>query len=127
MKVYRLERRGIGPYVGRCGFNRSPRRLSRHKAKKIEHISKQLPERTIVRKCKRHWAAVQNNYLFGAPSREALKAYFRYNLQSYFAQGYKIRVYEVPNDRVLHMGDEVAFPVEYHKFKTVKKMKSQIP
>ena len=125
MKVYRLERHGIGPYVGRCGFARSRMYLSKRKRKKLDHAANQTPERK--NKSKRHWEAVRKDYLFGAPSREALKSYFLYNLQGYFAQGYKIRVYDVPNDKVIHMGNEVAFPVEYHKFKTVKKMKSHLP
>lgn len=63
---------------------------------------------------KDHWSkhteATNSGYIFGAKSKELLKAYFSYNLKPYFADGYRIKTYDIPDDLVINMGHEVAFP-----------------
>jgi hypothetical protein len=119
MKVYRLEKKGIGPYMGR---SQRIMYVSGKKWKRTEHVRNQHPMKKDWTGT--HYQAVRNkDYLFGTSSKELLKAYFGYSLAPLFKQGYKIKVYEVPAHEVLDMGQEVAFPVQYHKLKTVKRVK----
>lgn len=124
MKVYRLERNGFGPFISST-YYRLPHKASKHKRKRVAHELSQAGEGK--NRAHRHWKAVYNDYLFGAPTKELLKAYFGYDLKRFFALGYKIKVYEVPSNLVIHMGNEVAFPVKYHKFRTVRKLKKHMP
>lgn len=122
MKIYRLERNGIGPFVDYV-----PRKLAtnKKKSKRMNHTFAQVETPKHIMNI--HMAAVQNrDHLFGTPSKELLKAYFGYNLAPFFKQGFKIHTYEVPDHEVKHMGIEVAFPVKYHKFKTIKKLEQKV-
>ena len=112
MRVYRLERNGIGPFSQ--GDARYPV-SSLKKSKRAQHIQNQTIEHYSDIKLS---TRVSNKYLYGASSKEMLKAYFRYNLQHYFKKGYRIKSYEVPKKFVIDFGPELAFPVRYHKLKT---------
>jgi len=121
MKVYRLERKGIGPFVGRSPMVRT---VSKKKYKRTMHVRRQATVKENW--AETHYQAVKNKeYMFGAKTKELLKAYFGFTLKPMFAAGYKIKVYEVPDEEVLDMGLEVAFPVKYHKLKTVNRVKQQ--
>lgn len=122
MRVYRLEKRGIGPFV-----NREARWLIKNakKQKRASHASYQ--HKPTNRWLQKHTQAIYDGeYLFGARTKESLKAYFGYNLKHYFKQGYRIKTYEVPRYDVIDMGGEVAFHVKHHKLRTVKKIEKHL-
>lgn len=121
MIVYRLEKKGIGPFIGRTCYYQV---LNPKKAKRQQHVLNQC--RYPKNRYNLHYDATRNgDHMFGTVNKELLKAYFGYNLKPYFKQGYRIKAYNVPDDKVLNMGNEVAFPVKYHKLKNVKKVKLQ--
>lgn len=91
----------------------------------MNHIQNQAHIKDKV-KLKRHQEAVTNGYMFGATSRDLLKTYFSYNLKFYFSQGFRVKVYIVPDDEVIKMGNEAAFPVKYHHLKTTKNVEKRI-
>jgi hypothetical protein len=120
MKVYRLERNGIGPFIDYV-----PRKfkLTNGKSRRARHVFSQVKPPKDSHD--RHMMAVRDSdHVFGTPSKELLKAYFGYSLKEFFRQGFRIHTYEVPDDKVIHMGYEVAFPVQYHKFKTYKRLEA---
>lgn len=118
MKVYRLERNGIGPFIDYV-----PRKytLTKGKERRAKHVFAQVVQPRDASEI--HMEAIkEHDHVFGTASKELLKAYFGYNLRDFFKQGFKIKTYEVPEDKVLNMGYEVAFPVTYHKFRTFKRL-----
>lgn len=70
-----------------------------------------------------HTAHSKKKYMYGCKSKEQLRAYFGGNFKLLFKNGYRIKRYSVPDEEVLDMVVEVAFPVKYHKLQTVKKVK----
>lgn len=125
MIVYRFERNGIGPYVtpdARVTSNMLfyYNRLSKHKAKKTRIFREQNVSYNFDGWQKAHG---NKSMIFGCPSKEALRAYFAYSFQPLFKQGFRIKKYQVPDDEVIMLGVECAFPVKYHKFRTSKKLK----
>ena len=126
MKIYRLERNGIGPFIGRSGLYLYS---TGKKAKKAQHVHNQHRQtRWATEWFNVHKEATRTGqYMFGTKSKLLLKAYFGFNLQPYFKLGYRIRTYEVPDSEVREMGVELAFPVKYHKLKTVKNVKKAAP
>lgn len=126
MIIYRLERNGIGPFIGGVKFfeTKNPK-----KRKRTSHVQSQVKEIKFDFYFNEHCRALKDkNYVFGTKSKEFLKAYFRYNLKLYFKQGYKIKTYNVPDIDVIDLkaGGEVAFHVKHHKFKTVKKLRESV-
>ena len=118
MKIYRFERYGVGPFV-RFDIRVKDSRSKRKQARAVHVRNMAARNRESWRDA--HNKAVMDGYLFGAESKEHLKAYFSYDLQRLFKQGYKIKAYEVPDDAVRRLGaGEVAFPVRYHKLRTRK-------
>lgn len=123
MIVYRFERQGLGPYMGglkaasfKAGL-KDPRR-----AKIVKHKVSQ-----VKIDMSHHWDAVKNqDHIFGCPSKEMLRVYFGYRFKHMFCEGYRIRTYNVPDNEVLLMGVECAFPVKYHKFKTKKRLQKAV-
>lgn len=123
MKVYRLERKGVGPFIGRM-----PRLMTvnQKQLKKINHVRNQVNMPLVSFWVKHEQAVKHKDHMFGASSKEMLKAYFGYKLKGFFQEGYKIKAYEVPEHEVINMGLEVAFPVKYHKLKSVKRVQKMV-
>lgn len=119
MIVYRFERNGIGPYIGGYPLFRPANKKA---AKKAKHFCGQIP-RDYSKWSEAHQ---DRTMLFGCPSKKALLAYFSMNLKPFFAIGYRIRKYEVPDNEVINLGLECSFPVKYHKLKTKKKLEKAL-
>lgn len=118
MLIYRLERNGVGPFISGTKF---PRQNNTKKIKKSNHIHAQTKPINFDTFWVEHRKAIENkNYVFGTKSKELLKAYFIYNLQYFFKQGYRIKTYNVPKHDVIDLGNEVAFHVKHHKHKTAR-------
>lgn len=66
------------------------------------------------------------SYIFGCSSKEQLRAYFDGTFKPLFAEGFRIKRYVVPDEEVVNMSTQVAFPVKYHKLKTVKAVKKRL-
>ena len=64
----------------------------------------------------------RKKYLFGCPSKECLRAYFGGHFKPLFQEGYRVKRYKVPDEEVVKMGIEVAFPVKYHKLGSTRKL-----
>lgn len=127
MIVYRFEKRGIGPYVSRdaIGILRRSNKTRTHRI----YISKrdQLWKQVHNKEYSSNWDKAHNSkkYMFGCASKQHLRAYFGGEFKTLFKSGYRIKRYKVPDEEVLDMGLEVAFPVRYHKLQTVQKVKEK--
>lgn len=124
MIVYRFEKKGIGPYVSRTsppngsfyrksGTTRTEKKYSTlfdQRVLGIDHTERM-----------KNWVIAHSDkkYMYGCSSKEMLRTYFGGNFKSYFQQGFRIKRYRVPDEEVINMGIEVAFPVRYHKLRTV--------
>lgn len=124
MIVYRFERNGLGPYVGglrvtKRSFyvNDSKRRTSRVYQAKFEEMMRKRFEVDHMKT----WGKAHRSkdYMFGCSSKDGLRMYFRGNFKPLFQDGYRIKKYKVPDEEVLDMGAEVAFPVKYHKLQSL--------
>lgn len=125
MIVYRFEKDGIGPYVRRfaLGFGTFHRRDPNTKSSKkyarifnerMKYLNANYDKYVMVHKDK--------TYLYGTDSKAALRAYFGGSFKELFKAGYRIKRYRVPDDEVVFLGVEVAFPVKYHKLQSLKKI-----
>ena len=65
----------------------------------------------------------KKSYMYGCKSKKQLRAYFGTHWKQLFKEGYRIKRYYVPDEEVLDIVLEVAFPVKYHKLQTVNKVK----
>jgi hypothetical protein len=125
MIVYRFEKNGIGPYVsgtrmmvGSFYCNEAKTRTQKKYANAFtQKVSQIDPEKRMSRWGKAH---SDRKYLYGCSSKEMLRTYFRGNFKPLFKHGYRIKRYKVPDEEVIDMGIEVAFPVKYHKLQTMK-------
>lgn len=132
MIVYRFEKNGIGPYTGGVRmhtgsfFGIPPTTRSEKKySKQFDQMVAQLDstQRNVG------WVKAHSNkeYMYGCSSKQYLRAYFRSRFKPLFKEGYRIKRYNVPDDQVIDMGIEVAFPVRYHKLQTIGKLKEKTP
>lgn len=119
MIVYRFEKNGIGPYIG--GSSRRDA-VNKKAIKKAERDLKALPVYY------RQWEKAHSDktMLFGCPSKRILRIYFGYRFKYLFANGYRIRKYNVPDTEVINIGNECAFPVRYHKLRTMRRLKQAV-
>lgn len=126
MIVYRLELRGIGPFTQRTPWARNYGKNTR--TRKVYRARLTERHKMIQGSTVGAWDKAHGNkkYLFGCPDKEMLKIYFGGSLKPYFELGYRIKRYKVPDDKVVHMGTEVAFPVSYHKFGSKKRVRKEI-
>lgn len=128
MIVYRFEKKGIGPYVGGVRFtsfgrpHRKPRQ-TKTQVKYKNYFEQQLLSGESDRLKNWRKAHSKKKYMFGCKSKEQLRAYFGGNFKVLFKNGYRIKRYYVPDDEIIDMQVEVAFPVKYHKLQTVNKIK----
>ncbi len=130
MIVYRFERKGIGPYVsgtrpsnGSFYRKKSTTRTEKKYANRFNETIKSMKVEDRIQNWER--AHGDKQYMYGCTSKEALRIYFGGNFKRFFAQGFRIKRYKVPQKDVIDMGIEVAFPVKFHKLQTVKKLKKQ--
>jgi hypothetical protein len=132
MIVYRFEKNGIGPYVGGMRMSAGSFYGGIYATRTGKKYSKKFDQLVLsVDSTKRQDGWVKSHskkeYLFGCASKETLRTYFRGNFKSLFKEGYRIKRYKVPDEEVIDMGVEVAFPVKYHKFQTIDKLKERSP
>lgn len=120
MYVYRLERNGLGPFVTKNTNLSSNRKINIKRAFKHPILYKNYNDELINKN--RELAHSCNGYLFGCHSRKNLKRYFNGNLKPLFKQGFRVKIYRVPDEEIIDIGIELAFPVKYHKFQSIKKL-----
>jgi len=121
MIIYRFERNGIGPFVI------GSLRYKTKQGTKSEAYAERLYNKIKFRE-PNDWETIRKahsdkKYIFGCSEKEALRAYFGTSFKILFKQGYRIKKYTAPDSEVLMMGIEVAFPVKYHKLKSVGNVK----
>lgn len=129
MIIYRFEKNGIGPYMRRftLGFGTFHRKKPSSKAsKKYARIFEEN-----VKKLHSNYATYvkvhsSKKYLYGTSSKELLRAYFGGEFKALFKDGYRIKRYNVPDEEVIDLGVEVAFPVKYHKLQTVNGIRKRL-
>jgi hypothetical protein len=132
MIVYRFEKNGIGPYIGnsRVGLGSFMRLPAKTKAEKkykryFEEILIQAPD-GIDRLEQYKKAHRKKSYIYGCSSKKQLRAYFTIHFKQLFKEGYRIKRYKVPDEEVVDIVVEVAFPVKYHKLQTVNNINKRI-
>jgi hypothetical protein len=131
MIVYRFEKNGIGPYVSRSSqppngsFYR--KKETTRTEKKYAHLFEKSVAKIDSEARMKAWQEAHGDrrYMYGCSSKEALRIYFGGNFKPLFKQGFRIKRYKVPDNEIVDMGIEVAFPVKYHKLKSVKKIKEK--
>lgn len=128
MIVYRFERDGLGPYISGAGSiasrgdNKKPTRTQKKAGLFFRETLKAGGYRLDA------FSKAHNNkkYIFGCKSKQQLRAYFSGNFKRLFKAGYRIKRYRVPDDEILDMTLEVAFPVKYHRLQTLGAIKKKI-
>lgn len=131
MIVYRFEKNGIGPYVGgvRMTIGSFYRKDGKTRTQKIwsrrfsENLQKAEDEATLARMDLWQKCHESKQWMFGCRSKDQLRAYFGGNFKYLFKEGYRIKRYRVPDEEVVDLIVEVAFPVRYHKLQTVQNVK----
>jgi hypothetical protein len=125
MYVYRFERNGIGPYI-----NRSSAYRITHKRKRFRQVQKYIAlqadyQRGLTEEQYDNYQKAHSHkkYMFACSSKEQLKRYFFGDFKVLFSEGFRIKRYKVPDNEIIDMGGEVAFPVRYHKLQSVPKIK----
>lgn len=131
MIVYRFEKNGIGPYVSRTNppngsfYRKKEKTRTEKKYAALFNQKVQMIDSTD-RLDKWSKAHSDKSYMYGCSSKENLRIYFGGSFKQLFKQGFRIKRYRVPDEEVLDMGIEVAFPVKYHKLQTIKKIQKTI-
>lgn len=130
MIVYRFERNGIGPYMSGRGTvmvlyrnTKESRTAKKYKALLDERF-RQID--TIKREKNYIESHKDQKYMYGCKSKKDLRIYFGGDFKSLFAQGFRIKRYKVPDDEIIDIELEVAFPVRYHKFQKLSKLKERV-
>ncbi len=130
MIVYRFERNGIGPYVSGRGTvmvlyrnDRQTRTSKKYRALLDERCRQIDTEKRIQNYSKAHQ---DKKYMYGCKSKEQLRMYFGGEFKSLFKEGFRIKRYRVPDDEIIDIELEVAFPVKYHKFQNMKRMRANV-
>lgn len=133
MIVYRFERNGIGPYVGGTkvvpvGLYGSSKVKTKTKLKAEALYIKKINQVSFDDELRKRWrkAHQKKRYLFGCSSKENLRIYFGGSFKELFKQGYRIKRYKVPDNKIIDLGIEVAFPVRYHKLQHIKKIRETL-
>ena len=123
MIVYRFEKNGIGPYVRRfsIGFGTFHRKDPKNKGSKKYARLFQEKRKVLDKNMEAYYEVHKDkSYLYGTSSKELLRAYFGGEFKALFKDGYRIKRYRVPDEEVVDLGVEVAFPVKYHKLQSIK-------
>lgn len=127
MIIYRFEKNGIGPYVGNLSLmvnTLTANTGNKHATKKAMRIRMENHTMSYLKQWQE--AHSDKSFLFGCPSKDMLRAYFGYRFKPLFASGYRIKKFDVPDDEVIKLGIEVAFPVQYHKLRTKKRLRAAV-
>lgn len=119
MIVYRFEKDGFGPYIGGVGLKVTTMQVAEPNVKAKKKALRIRNELGIDYE-KWHKAHQDRTMLFGCPSKEALRAYFAYRFKPLFREGYRIRLYDIPDAEVINIGYECAFPIKFSRFRTKK-------
>jgi len=126
MIVYRFERNGIGPYMSRSTAYRITKERMKYRSVK-KYTSLQKVQRQTEEHAKNYWKVhKEDQYIYGCTSKEQLRVYFFGDFKILFKQGFRIKRYNVPDSEVVDMGTQVAFPVRYHKLRTIKNIKKRV-
>lgn len=131
MIVYRFERNGIGPYVSRTqpangSFYRKQGK-TRTEKKYGALFQERLRQIDSIKRTNNYQRAHQSKeYMYGCKSKEDLRLYFGGDFKSLFSQGFRIKRYRVPDDEIIDIEIEVAFPVKYHKLQKLSKVQKVI-
>jgi hypothetical protein len=129
MYIYRFERDGLGPYIGGTAgavmHVAYKKKMTRSQKKASQVFSEQLKSGgyKLAEFSKAH---ADKKYIFGCKSKQQLRAYFSGSFKGLFKEGYRVKRYKVPDNEVLDMTLEVAFPVKYHKLQNVRTVKKKI-
>ena len=125
MIIYRFEKNGIGPYINRSNAYRiTQKRRKYRRVKKYENLWSEERKKMTDSHLNNYYKVHESRkYMYGCRSKEQLKMYFFGDFKVLFSQGFRIKRYKVPDEEVIDMGTEVAFPVKYHKLQTVNKIK----
>jgi hypothetical protein len=126
MIVYRFERNGIGPYVSNTGVLRPTKPMTRTEKKYSIILNQHLIASNIDKYPAWVKAHGDNSLMYGCPSKELLRAYFCGDFKSLFKIGFRIKRYVVPDNEIIDIVTEVAFPVKYHKLQNVRTVKKKI-
>lgn len=128
MIVYRFERNGIGPYMSRSNAYRITKDRMKYRTVKKYTVLLREQQSKVTKEhyANYHIAHRHRKYIYGCSSKEQLKRYFYGDFKILFSQGFRVKRYKVPDDQILDLGNEVAFPVKYHKFQSVKKVEKQL-
>ncbi len=119
MIVYRFEKNGIGPYISRSNAYRITReRMKYRSVQKYMRLQKdqKRSQENIDNYYKVHKS---KEYMYGCITKEQLRLYFYGDFKILFKQGFRIKRYNVPDNHIVDLGTEVAFPVRYHKLQSV--------
>lgn len=127
MIVYRFERFGIGPYISRSPAYRITRdRMKYRSVKKYTALQNNM-KRPTEEQVENYWKVHKDKqYIYGCTSKEQLRLYFYGDFKVLFKQGFRIKRYNVPDQEVISLGHEVAFPVRYHKLQTVTNVRKRV-
>ena len=129
MIVYRFEKQGIGPYINPAGWGALNKRRENSRSQKVcNRYAKEILKSPI--EPDRYDSYTESikieDYLFGCQSKKALRAYFGTGFKFLFKRGFRIKRYAVPDREVIHMGNQVAFPVKYHKLQRVGAIRKRL-
>lgn len=117
MIVYRFEKNGIGPYINNSGVIISI--LSAGKTTRSEKKYQKLSSGYSLNHENYLKAHKSSQYIYGCSSKEQLRVYFNGKFKDLFKHGFRIKRYKVPDKDVIDIGNQVAFPVKYHKLQSV--------
>lgn len=129
MIVYRFEKDGIGPYANPWGAGTLSKRKENTKSEVyFTRIFKELVVQRVEEHKYREFTKDLRvaDYVFGCPSKKALRGYFGTSFKYLFKKGFRIKRYNVPDEEVVHMGIEVMFPAKYHKFQRPRVIKKKL-
>lgn len=128
MIVYRFERDGIGPYMRRSRAYRVT--ASRTKYRRVQKYAKIQQDywKTVKEEHRLNYTKAHQDprYLFACSSKEQLKRYFFGDFKILFKEGFRIKRYSVPDHEVMDLGQEVAFPVKYHKLSSRSALRKKV-
>jgi hypothetical protein len=123
MIIYRFEKNGLGPYINRSTTLLRDNRKTRTSRKYNALLEQKMKSIDSEARFKNYMKAHEDKrYMYGCKSKEDLRMYFSGDFKSLFAQGFRIKRYKVPDEEVIDMAIEVAFPVRYHKLQKVSKI-----
>lgn len=122
MIIYRFEKNGIGPYMSRSSAYRITKGRKKYRSVQKYIVLQSEHRKNMTLEHFNNYDAAHRNkeYIYGCKNKEQLKRYFFGDFKILFSQGFRVKRYKVPDEEVLDLGQEVAFPVKYHKLQTIR-------